>query len=259
MEQRWRNIICEITRAAQQHGLLCSLRNRSDQSGWSIKTPQHASGKRYGAHISQCRLSPVYDQPHAGDVAVIQNIVGHDSGHVCIYDGQQWISDFVQRTMYLGRLTATYNLITNCSGMINETTLLLLFALSPLAAAENIYAPGQAALKFNQWYIAQLDQNKPPVLNPDIMNEYVASGTIAAIKEMYSGDSNDKDMPDADMFIKAQDWDDDWNQITVLHSDFDAVCTNVYVAFGKKQDHVIADCLVEEQGKWKVRSATLIK
>lgn len=83
--------------------------------------------------------------------------------------------------------------------------------------------------------------------------------TIAAIKEMYSGDSNDKDMPDADMFIKAQDWDDDWNQITVLHSDFDAVCTNVYVAFGKKQDHVIADCLVEEQGKWKVRSATLIK
>ncbi|MDU3832976.1 MAG: hypothetical protein E7G64_02565 [Enterobacter hormaechei] len=93
----------------------------------------------------------------------------------------------------------------------------LLFALSPLAAAENIYAPGQAALKFNQWYIAQLDQNKPPVLNPDIMNEYVASGT------------------------------------------FDAVCTNVYVAFGKKQDHVIADCLVEEQGKWKVRSATLIK
>ncbi|MFY7058210.1 hypothetical protein ACOT0M_17650, partial [Enterobacter cloacae complex sp. ZZL001] len=85
------------------------------------------------------------------------------------------------------------------------------------------------------------------------------SGTIAAIKEMYSGDSNDKDMPDADMFIKAQDWDDDWNQITVLHSDFDAVCTNVYVAFGKKQDHVIADCLVEEQGKWKVRSATLIK
>ena len=35
--------------------------------------------------------------------AVIQNIVGHDSGHVCIYDGQQWISDFVQRTMYPGQ------------------------------------------------------------------------------------------------------------------------------------------------------------
>ena len=40
---------------------------------------------------------------YAEDVAVIQNIVGHDSGHVCIYDGQQWISDFVQRTLYPGQ------------------------------------------------------------------------------------------------------------------------------------------------------------
>ncbi|MEG7494102.1 hypothetical protein V6E43_22525 [Enterobacter hormaechei] len=103
----------------------------------------------------------------------------------------------------------------------------LLFALSQLAAAENIYAPGQAALKFNQWYIAQLDQNKPHVLNPDIMNEYLASVPIPAIKEMCSGVSNVKDMPDADMFIKAQDWDDDWNQITIFHCGFDSVCTNV--------------------------------
>ena len=52
-----------------------------------------------------------------------------------------------------------------------KTLWFFLFALSPLAAAENVYAPGQAALKFNQWYIAQLDQHKPPVLNPDIMND----------------------------------------------------------------------------------------
>lgn len=140
-----------------------------------------------------------------------------------------------------------------------KTLFFLLFVLSPFAVADNIYAPGKAALKFNQWYIAQLDQNKPPVLNPDIMNNYVAAVTIAAIKEMYSGDSNEIDMPDADMFIKSQDWDEDWDQITVLHSDFDAVCTNVYIAFGKKQDHVVADCLVQEKGVWKVRSATLIK
>ena len=86
--------------------------------------------------------------------------------------------------------------------MSSKPLFFLLFILSSLAGAETTYAPGLVALKFNQWYIAQLDQNKPPVLNPDIMNEYVASG---------------------------------------------------------KQDHVIADCLVEEQGKWKVRSATLIK
>lgn len=136
---------------------------------------------------------------------------------------------------------------------------LLLFALSPFAVADSSDAPAVAALTFNQWYIAQLNQYKPPVLNPDIMNDYVTSETVAAIKAMYSGDSNEKDMPDADMFIKSQDWNEDWDQITVLHSDFDAVCTNVYLAFGKTQDHVVADCLVQEKGKWKVRSATLIK
>ncbi|MGF6099729.1 DUF3828 domain-containing protein [Enterobacter sp. A4] len=134
-----------------------------------------------------------------------------------------------------------------------------LFALPPFAVADSISPPGMAALKFNQWYIAQLNQDKPPVLNPDSRSDYVTSETIAAIKEMYSGDSNEKDMPDANMFIKSQDWNEDWEQITVLHSDFDAVCTNVYIAFGNKQDHVVTDCLVEEKGKWKVRSATLVK
>ncbi len=140
-----------------------------------------------------------------------------------------------------------------------KTGLLFLFLLSPLSFAETLNEPDVTALKFNQWYIAQMNLNNPPVLDPDSLHDYVASGTIAAIKELYSGDSNEKDMPDADMFLKSQDWDEDWDQIKVLYSDFDAVCTNVYVAFGKKEDHVVADCLVQENGKWKVRSATLIK
>ncbi|EFC56749.1 TPA: DUF3828 domain-containing protein [Enterobacter cancerogenus] len=140
-----------------------------------------------------------------------------------------------------------------------KTGLLFLILLSPLSFAEILYEPDVTALKFNQWYIAQMNLNNPPVLDPDSLHDYVASGTIAAIKELYSGDSNEKDMPDADMFLKSQDWDEDWDQIKVLYSDFDAVCTNVYVAFGKKQNHVVADCLVQENGKWKVRSATLIK
>lgn len=140
-----------------------------------------------------------------------------------------------------------------------KTLLIFLLALPPLAFADSIYEPGFVALKFNQWYIGQLEKDKPPVLNPDLMQEYVCAETIAAIKKMYSGDSNDKDMPDADMFIKSQDWGEDWDQVTVLHSDFDAVCTNVYISFGKKQDHVVADCLVQEKGQWKIRSATLIK
>lgn len=140
-----------------------------------------------------------------------------------------------------------------------KALLISVLAFSGFTFADDVYPPADVALKFNGWYISQLNQNNLPVLNPDLMRDYVTSETIAAIKKLYSEDSNDKDMPDADMFIKSQDWDDDWDQITVLQSDFDAVCTNVYVAFGKKKEHVVADCLVQEKGKWKIRSATLIK
>lgn len=38
-----------------------------------------------------------------GDIAVIQPIPNHPYGHVCIYDGESWVSDFIQRTMYPGQ------------------------------------------------------------------------------------------------------------------------------------------------------------
>jgi hypothetical protein len=74
--------------------------------GGRLKISIRVWQKIWGGHWSM-RVCLVYDQPHAGDVAVIQNIVGHDSGHVCIYDGQQWISDFIQRTLYPGQAYRT--------------------------------------------------------------------------------------------------------------------------------------------------------
>lgn len=38
-----------------------------------------------------------------GDIAVIQPIANHPYGHVCIFDGDNWVSDFIQRTMYPGQ------------------------------------------------------------------------------------------------------------------------------------------------------------
>jgi hypothetical protein len=61
------------------------------------------------------------------------------------------------------------------------------------------------------------------------------------------------------MFIKAQEISDDWDQVELLRSDVDAACTNVYISFGKNKEHVIADCMVQESGVWKVRGVTLIK
>lgn len=77
------------------------------RTGGKLNIPNTRLAKDMGRTLVNAGFRLVYDQPHAGDVAVIQNIVGHDSGHVCIYDGQQWISDFVQRTMYPGQAYRT--------------------------------------------------------------------------------------------------------------------------------------------------------
>ncbi len=37
-----------------------------------------------------------------GDVVVIQPIPGHPHGHMAMYDGSHWVSDFKQRTLYPG-------------------------------------------------------------------------------------------------------------------------------------------------------------
>ncbi len=39
---------------------------------------------------------------YIGDIAVIQPVPGHPYGHACIYDGNNWISDFIQQSMYPG-------------------------------------------------------------------------------------------------------------------------------------------------------------
>lgn len=138
--------------------------------------------------------------------------------------------------------------------------ILTLLLLSPLVvSAGELSQQEAAALMFNQWYMGQLLKDKSPLTDYKTLGEYVTSDTIRALKELNSGDSNDKDMPDADMFIKAQDYDNDCKEISVISSDFDAACTNVYIAFGKNKNHVVADCMVQNAGKWKVRSVTLIK
>lgn len=139
----------------------------------------------------------------------------------------------------------------------------ILFALmlfTPLSFADsNAIGAQTAALNFNKWYVGQLMQDKSPLTDYSALSKYVTSDTISALKKLYSGDSNDVDVPDADMFIKAQDYENDWNQVSVISSDFDPVCTNVYISFGSKKEHVVDDCMSNENGAWKIRSVNLIK
>lgn len=138
--------------------------------------------------------------------------------------------------------------------------LLALMLFTPLSFADsNVKGAETAALNFNKWYVGQLMQDKSPLTDYSALSKYVTSDTISALKKLYSGNSNDVDVPDADMFIKAQDYENDWNQVNVISSDFDPVCTNVYISFGAKKEHVVADCMKNKTGTWKVSSVTLIK
>ncbi|EOC1426148.1 CHAP domain-containing protein [Cronobacter dublinensis] len=60
------------------------------------------SAKDMGKALIKAGFYEVYGEPVAGDVAVIQAIPGHPDGHACIYDGQIWISDFRQKSLYPG-------------------------------------------------------------------------------------------------------------------------------------------------------------
>ncbi|QAU23343.1 CHAP domain-containing protein [Dyella sp. M7H15-1] len=55
------------------------------------------SAANYGASLSASGFYEVTGAPQKGDVVVIEGFAGHDDGHMAIYDGTRWISDFKQR------------------------------------------------------------------------------------------------------------------------------------------------------------------
>lgn len=70
----------------------------------------HSSGisKEYDTFLPKLGFNsiPLADyKPVKGDIIVIkppQNQSGHEHGHIAMYNGQKWISDFTQRDMYGG-------------------------------------------------------------------------------------------------------------------------------------------------------------
>lgn len=56
-------------------------------------------------------------------------------------------------------------------------------------------------------------------------------------------------------FLKSQYIGDDWTENVAISSyDWDPVCVNVNITFGKKKPHTVIDCMVNENGEWKVQS-----
>jgi hypothetical protein len=70
--------------------------------GVTVQNTYHA--KDYGPQLEKAGFRKVTDGTlQKGDVAVIQNYPGGNiSGHMTMYDGQKWVSDYQQRDMWGG-------------------------------------------------------------------------------------------------------------------------------------------------------------
>lgn len=95
----------DAIRYARRHAAAGSLhrcaeytRNAIEAGGLSLL--RHPLAKDYGSSLTRAGFQEVPDTGHylAGDVVVIQGMQGHEAGHMAIFDGNLWISDFVQHS-----------------------------------------------------------------------------------------------------------------------------------------------------------------
>jgi len=84
--------------AARSLGRCAEYTRKAIESG-GVKLLHHRSAKDYGSSLCVAGFRAVTPAPihlRAGDVAIIQPIPHHPHGHMCMYDGAVWISDFRQ-------------------------------------------------------------------------------------------------------------------------------------------------------------------
>lgn len=141
--------------------------------------------------------------------------------------------------------------------MKNILPLLLIFSFSATAGLSD---PIERAVKFNSWYVNQINKDAFPITDGNEIDKYVTASTMKKLRHAQDPRYADEDFYEADIFLKAQYVGDDWPQnVTAIAGDTDPVCVNVYIAFGKKQDHVVIDCMVKENNLWKVQSVSAVE
>lgn len=86
----------------------CAKWTRQAIEAGGILLKRHESAKDYGNSLRAGGFLPIpsFIQPFAGDVVVIEGfVVGNDhhpDGHMAMFDGKVWISDFEQTDIYPG-------------------------------------------------------------------------------------------------------------------------------------------------------------
>src|SRR5205823_6936766 len=66
---------------------------------------RHISAKDYGLSLRSVGFLPLGYDPRVylpGDIVIIDGFEGHPHGHMAMFNGNSWISDFKQRELYPG-------------------------------------------------------------------------------------------------------------------------------------------------------------
>jgi hypothetical protein len=79
-------------------------------AGAKLARPTSALAKDYGLGLQAAGFSPLPPMCGGfkeGDVVIIEGFEKHEAGHMAMYDGKRWISDFAQNN-YPGREGGVY-------------------------------------------------------------------------------------------------------------------------------------------------------
>jgi type VI secretion system secreted protein VgrG len=74
-----------------------------------VKIERKPSAKDYGSNLAKigfCQIDKQNYTPKAGDICVLTHPQS-PHGHIAMYEGQNWLSDFIQRDMFGGKLYRT--------------------------------------------------------------------------------------------------------------------------------------------------------
>ncbi|MEO6804162.1 MAG: hypothetical protein ABI197_13065 [Granulicella sp.] len=79
---------------------LCAEYTRKAIEAGGVLLVRHTSAKDYGSSLIAVGFAALATDPgvyQAGDVGIVQPIAGHPDGHMAMYDGTIWVSDFKQQ------------------------------------------------------------------------------------------------------------------------------------------------------------------
>ena len=80
------------------HGLCAQYTRQAIEAG-GVVLVRHTDAKDYGSSliaVGFVKLNSGNTLSQAGDVGIVQPIPGHPEGHMAMFDGKHWISDFLQ-------------------------------------------------------------------------------------------------------------------------------------------------------------------